>query len=510
MSPNFPESYETNQRCDITVAADSTAIEVVDFNVEGGFDTMNFNDEKYSSGHNIHGIVPDVRGIVWTSDHSVTDSGWKICPRAADGATRAPPVAPAVPAADSSGCRDIAGFYNYTAGTVLCASPAQCTVTITATSTACTFDATTTIGSWSGSKQITVDGDALTWVEDTCYKAVISEGKVRWNNYGEWTLNDPTTEQKQPGSATAAQASFGVGISGDDVAEETCDDLSGIYRDVSTWGEIEVQQTGCDGVAYPYFISGWSDPYRIKVVGSDLYFPGKACYGTSTSSSITWCSGSVWDSKRALPATSDYVQQQFGCCAVPITTSSECASAASALGLDDTTVSDDGQNGVNYDPPNCYAEGRSRRRTGRRRSLRYLKLNSGGTNTGECGDWDQCLCKEDIDTTLLTCTYIDGRFDVSGYSHSDGSTISKGAITIRQWQDWTNDGACKGGAQWVDQNSGDWTGEWWLRMAGDWAWFTYLPWKKGKINKDADTGAITINWNTCEVWTLQTGAITTG
>lgn len=63
-----------------------------------------------------------------------------------------------------------------------------------------------------------------------------------------------------------------------------------------------------------------------------------------------------------------------------ITSSYECGSAARAIGLSDTTASDDGQSGVSCDPPYCYYEGGS------------LKFNSNGTNTGACSSTDKCLC----------------------------------------------------------------------------------------------------------------------
>ena len=69
-----------------------------------------------------------------------------------------------------------------------------------------------------------------------------------------------------------------------------------------------------------------------------------------------------------------------------ITSFSGCANAAQALALDDTTVTDDGQNGVWNDPPFCYY------------SIYYersaLKYNSNGQNTGPCTIDDKCLCKQ--------------------------------------------------------------------------------------------------------------------
>ena len=49
--------------------------------------------------------------------------------------------------------------------------------------------------------------------------------------------------------------------------------------------------------------------------------------------------------------------------------------------MSDTTVSDDKQNRVSYDPPYCYFEGRS------------LKFNAKKNNTGRCTLLDVCLCE---------------------------------------------------------------------------------------------------------------------
>ena len=80
-----------------------------------------------------------------------------------------------------------------------------------------------------------------------------------------------------------------------------------------------------------------------------------------------------------------------------ITTSSECEVAAQYLGLSDTSAAASSNKG-SHDPPYCYIEGGS------------LQFNSGGTNTGECGDlthgsgqyYDECLCKSPTTTTTTT------------------------------------------------------------------------------------------------------------
>jgi hypothetical protein len=80
-------------------------------------------------------------------------------------------------------------------------------------------------------------------------------------------------------------------------------------------------------------------------------------------------------------AQAGYVLQTSGKCAMPITSSADCAKAAAAIRLSDRSVSDDRQNGVSYDPKGCYYESNS------------LKYNSRNTNRGSCTTYDKCLCK---------------------------------------------------------------------------------------------------------------------
>ena len=93
-----------------------------------------------------------------------------------------------------------------------------------------------------------------------------------------------------------------------------------------------------------------------------------------------------------------------------ITTAIECESAAIELGLYDTTVKDDGQNGVNYDPPYCYIEGRS------------LKFNSMGTNTGPCTTIDQCLCRRN-NNICAQSPCADGEGDCDDDSECEGPLV---------------------------------------------------------------------------------------
>jgi len=105
MSPNYPAAYTNNEKCDITVQANSPAIEVVDFNVEAGFDKVLVNGFTCPGQFNLHGTVPTTN-IHWTSDDSTTASGWKLCPRAAGPSptTQAPTQAPTAPPSGATLC----------------------------------------------------------------------------------------------------------------------------------------------------------------------------------------------------------------------------------------------------------------------------------------------------------------------------------------------------------------------------------------------------------------------
>lgn len=75
--------------------------------------------------------------------------------------------------------------------------------------------------------------------------------------------------------------------------------------------------------------------------------------------------------------------KSYGSCAYNVMSVSQCSAAAAALGLTNTTVSNDDHIGVTpYDPPGCYYEDGS------------LKFNSVGWNTGSCSASDLCVCQD--------------------------------------------------------------------------------------------------------------------
>jgi len=108
--------------------------------------------------------------------------------------------------------------------------------------------------------------------------------------------------------------------------------------------------------------------------------------------------------------------QTSGTCAQAITSLSTCSQAAAALGLSDTTASNDGQTSVSYDPKGCYYEDNS------------LKYNSAQRNTGQCTTVDRCLCGSSFGSSSGS-SYFSSYGSGSGGSYTSGNT-GTGALRI--------------------------------------------------------------------------------
>jgi len=80
-SPNFPDKYNISEKCIISYTFGK--IDVQHFDTEYKYDTLTVNDIAYSGKVGPQGVVPHTN-IVWSSDFSVTHTGWKICPAAED------------------------------------------------------------------------------------------------------------------------------------------------------------------------------------------------------------------------------------------------------------------------------------------------------------------------------------------------------------------------------------------------------------------------------------------
>lgn len=95
-SPNYPSDYDINDACNFTVCNNNPPpMDVQGFNTESGFDYLyvdvNGVSVPYHGTTGPNDVTPDAGGtIFWTSDYSVTRSGWKICPAATTTTTAGP------------------------------------------------------------------------------------------------------------------------------------------------------------------------------------------------------------------------------------------------------------------------------------------------------------------------------------------------------------------------------------------------------------------------------------
>lgn len=79
---NFPQNYTAKDYCKIAVNPElSKPIVVETFATEKNYDTLMVNCKAFSGSQGPAGVVPDV-DIFWSSDGSINDEGWKICPKA--------------------------------------------------------------------------------------------------------------------------------------------------------------------------------------------------------------------------------------------------------------------------------------------------------------------------------------------------------------------------------------------------------------------------------------------
>lgn len=98
-SGNFPSAYDNDETCVISVDLSRAGpISVAAFATESGYDKLFVNGNSYDGSTGPEGVVPNA-DIVWISDGSVTDSGWRICP--ASGTTSTTSVASTSPSSTS-------------------------------------------------------------------------------------------------------------------------------------------------------------------------------------------------------------------------------------------------------------------------------------------------------------------------------------------------------------------------------------------------------------------------
>lgn len=79
-SPNYPNKYEANERCTITVKESSAVPIVVEhFQTERNYDKLEVDGVVYTGSQGPDGVTPKAV-VTWYSDSSVQDKGWRLCP----------------------------------------------------------------------------------------------------------------------------------------------------------------------------------------------------------------------------------------------------------------------------------------------------------------------------------------------------------------------------------------------------------------------------------------------
>jgi len=82
-SPNYPSAYGNRQACTIAID-DSLAVPILvkDFQTEAKYDKLIVNGDAYSGNAGPDGIVPQ-GSISWSSDSTVQETGFVLCPQSA-------------------------------------------------------------------------------------------------------------------------------------------------------------------------------------------------------------------------------------------------------------------------------------------------------------------------------------------------------------------------------------------------------------------------------------------
>ncbi|CAJ1408214.1 unnamed protein product [Effrenium voratum] len=79
LSPGFPEPYGVNEECKVAVNASAAVpIAVANFTTEPGFDQLYVDCRPFSGLSGPENVTPSA--VFWTSDDTVVEAGWRLCP----------------------------------------------------------------------------------------------------------------------------------------------------------------------------------------------------------------------------------------------------------------------------------------------------------------------------------------------------------------------------------------------------------------------------------------------
>jgi len=101
-SPNYPLQYGYLHICTVAVNdAAATPLTVQHFNTEYYYDKLTINGRDYHGRQGPHNVTPQ-GSIVWSTDESVVQSGWKICMMSTSSTTSTAAVAAATASTTSA------------------------------------------------------------------------------------------------------------------------------------------------------------------------------------------------------------------------------------------------------------------------------------------------------------------------------------------------------------------------------------------------------------------------
>ena len=81
-SPNYPSNYGNSQSCTITPTSLAVGqfLSATAFNTESGFDKLIVNGATYDGTTGPSNVVLG-SAFTWSSDYSITSTGWEVCAR---------------------------------------------------------------------------------------------------------------------------------------------------------------------------------------------------------------------------------------------------------------------------------------------------------------------------------------------------------------------------------------------------------------------------------------------
>ena len=78
-SRNYPDEHTNNEYCEVTIMSDVAVIPGNVFSVETCCDTLMIDGRDVESVNSVPDVLTPGDRFTWTSDSSVTRSGWQLC-----------------------------------------------------------------------------------------------------------------------------------------------------------------------------------------------------------------------------------------------------------------------------------------------------------------------------------------------------------------------------------------------------------------------------------------------